>query len=349
MLAVAVLAVVLVSACTRSSGSKATSASPIQIYTAGPTVQQIRTSLGNDMWWPGAPSFRVRPLDLESTPEDLRFSINQHYVHVGTPETFDVEYLMFTTNSAASTRMTNLQTRFGSNAQTSPKVGDQVIYYGEKLATSTALYDTLAFVRLGPMIMTIDLKQTSGFAEVNRLASIGKSLVSRVQDVLANKVQPSPLPSTDDSLLPPPGSDITLLGAARIPIQASADIFHAAAPEAFVSTFTDQGVQDFLYGDYALDADFHMEVKAAIFSFSSGSQASQWLYTVFGANNVGQDGVVAGYSDITKEYYAYFVAGSHIAWLTCASTSLTEAASRACETPLDREIPAWHFTLIKVP
>jgi len=347
VLAAAVIALVAFTACTRTSPKSAT-ATPIQMYTAGPTLQQVRTSLGADSWWPGAPSFRVRPLDLELTPEDLRFSVNQHYLRLGSPDTFNVDYSVFTTSTAATRRMTTLSTNFGTSAQTTPKVGDQTIYYGEKLATTTALYDTLAFVRLGSLIMTVELKQASGFADINRLASISKSLLSRVQDVLANKVKPSPLAQTDDSLLPPPGTDITLLGAARLPIEASADLFHSAAPEAFAGTFTDFGLKDFLYGDYALDADFHMEVKAAVFNFGSVSEATTWLDTVFGAANIGQDGVVAGYNDVTREYNAYFIAGSHIAWLICSSTASTEAASRACETPLNRVIPAWHFTLIKV-
>jgi len=69
----------------------------------------VRSTLGSSTWWPGAPSFGVRPLDLEQTPQNVRFTITQRFTHLGSAETFEVDYSAFDTVSSATTRMSNIQ------------------------------------------------------------------------------------------------------------------------------------------------------------------------------------------------------------------------------------------------
>jgi hypothetical protein len=344
-LAAAAVLLVALTACTRGSSSQ-NNATPLQVYTAGPSINQIRGYLGGDeLWWPATPTFGVRPLDLEFTPETVRFSITQRYIHLGTSESLIAQYVVYTNTSGATTEMSNITSSLGSNTVTGPKVGDQDLYTGQKLATATALYDTVMFIRQGAILVSLDLKEAAGFADVNRLGKIGTSLVSRLKDVLANKIQPSPPGQADDALLPPPGTDVTLLGAARVPIEVSADMFGAASPEAFVGSFRSLGVTDFEFGDYALDADLHMEVRTATFSFQTGSDASSWVDQAIGLSNLNQNGQATTYVDATGKYYGFFLQGRYVGFMTCGSTAETEAAARACETPFVRVLDAWQQNL----
>jgi hypothetical protein len=336
---------VALTACTRGSSS-ANNATPLQVYTAGPTLNQVRSSLGGDqLWWPATPTFGVRPLDLELTPETVRFTITQRYIHLGTPESLEAQYIVYTNTSGASSEMTSITNNLGSNTVTGPKVGDQVVYTGQKLATTTALYDTAMIIRQGAILVSVDLKEVSGFADVKRLGKIGTTLISRLKDVLANKIRPTPPGHADDALLPPPGTDITLVGAARVPIEVSADMFGAASPEAFVGSFRSLGVSDFEFGDYALDADLHMEVRTATFAFQSGSDASSWVDQAIGLSSLNQNGQATTYVDATGKYYGFFLQGRFVGFMTCGSTAATEAAARACETPFIRVLDAWQANL----
>jgi hypothetical protein len=344
-LVVLVMAAALVlAACTRSAGAGG-SATPLQVYTAGPSLSAVRSTLGSSTWWPGAPSFGVRPLDLEQTPQTVRFSITQHFIHLGSSETFDVNYVSFDSVSSATARMTSIQSALGSSTITSPKVGDQVIYYGVKEATSSALFDTVAFVRLGAIVATADLTQASGFASISLLSRIANLVVTSLKSVLAGKTRPSPLPSDDEALLPPPGTYLTLVGEARLPVEVVPVMLQSAAPETLALTFHGLGVSDFVYGDYALNADLHMEVRASVFTFATATDAGNWIDGVIGKSNLDANGVASQYLDGLKEYLAIFIAGSHVGILTCASTAATEAASRACETPMTNLIGGWQAAL----
>jgi hypothetical protein len=149
----------------------------------------------------------------------------------------------------------------------------------------------------------------------------------------------------DSALLPPRDNDVTFLGAARMPIEAIAEFLPGAPPDQVISTFTSVGVKDFIYGDYALDTDVRMEVRAAEFSFSDQQQATNWINTVVGSANLDTNGLFAGYSDVAGLYYAIFTSGAHGAMLFCSATVSGEAASRACEGPLGRVINSWRSTL----
>lgn len=342
MAGVVLLTLLAVAGCTRPNSTGAAGrATPIQVFTAGPTVSDIRTILGDDQWWPGTPSFGVRPLDLEMTPEDVRFTITQRYVRIGSGDTMSVQYGVYASVSTATTFVNNQQTALGTNVATTPKVGDQVLYTGQKLATATALYESDALVRVGQIVIAAAIKQGSGFVAVAELAKVAGKIVSRLKDVLANKVRPSPLASGDDNLLPAPGTDLTMIGVARLPIEVVADMLNAASPEQFTSAFTSLGVSDFLFGDYALNADLHMEVRTATITFSSAADAGAWIDAVVGKSNLDANGVFLNYLDALKQYILVFVTGDHVGLALCKSTLDTEAASRACEVPMERMVGPW--------
>ena len=336
----------LVAGCTRTaSGGSTSRATPLQVYTAGPTIDQVRSLMADEKWWPGAPTFGVRPLDLEMTPPEVRFTITQRYVHVGTGDTIKIEYDSFTTASSATTFVNNVQASLGGNVGTSPKAGDQVLYFGQKLPTSTALYETDTVVRLGQIVIGATVRQGSGFVSDSRIGKIATQLVSRLKDVLANKVKPDEISTQDQQLLPPVGAVITMTGVARLPVEVVAVMLQAADAPGLTSTFTDAGVKDFVYGDYALDADLHMEVRAATFSFGSPTAAMSWIDATVGKSNLDATGLFIQYSDVLSQYFGVFVAGSHIGMMFCKSTLDTEAASRACEASMTRVVGVWQGSL----
>lgn len=340
------IGVLLVAGCTRTtSGGSTGKATPLQVFTAGLTVDQVRSTMGDDMWWPGAPTFGVRPLDLELTPQTVKFTITQRFTRIGTGDTFQIEYATYSTTSAATTHMNDVQTSLGTDVATTPKAGDQVLYTGQKLPTATALYETDVLVRLGQIVMAAVVQQGSDFVETSRMSKIANLLVSRMKDVLANKVKASPVSSDDEQLLPPLGDFLTMVGIAKLPIEVVADLLNSADSEGLTSTFTDLGVRDFVYGDYALNADLHMEVRAAAFSFSNPTDATNWILDNIGKSNLDANGVAFTYLDALKQYIAVFAAGSHIGLMLCKSTVETEAAARACETPMAMEVTAWQTRL----
>lgn len=341
-LATVVVAMLLVVVgCTRSSGSS--TATPDQVYAAGPTTDDIRSTLASETWWPTTPSFSIRPLGLPSMPENVKFGIGQHFVHLGTGEQLLIEYSVFSSSSTATTQFTNIQNSVSSG--TGPKAGDQSIYWGTKSPSATDLYDTFALIRQGPVLIEILITNSQGFLSINLIGKLAQKLVSRLKSALSGKIKPSPLPQSDQALLLPLGTDVTLVGAVRLPIEVAAELLGATSPQDVVDSFSARGVKDFLYGDYALNADLNMEVRAIVFDYSSPADATSWIDLAIGKSNLDASGVASGYSSSNGEYFAFILAGSRVGLLFCDSISPFSSASRACETPMASLIGAWQTRL----
>ncbi len=332
----------LSSACTRGIAGT-TNAAPLDLYAAGPSLADVRSLLGDNTWWPGPPSFGVRPLDAAYMPVHERFTVVRRFVHIGTAETFDVELALWATTSAATTQMTNLQTAFGTSV-TGPKAGDQVLYYGSQV-TGAAPYATTTIVRVGQIVVAVTWALKGGFPSVAQLGKIAVKVASGVKDMIAGKVHGSPLGSTDAALLPPATLDMTLLGSARIPVEAAVVMIDSSSLESLAQAFHSNGVNDIVFGDYALNNDTHMEVRASAFIFQTAQDANAWLDVVRGTYPLDQGGIAAFYDPSLGEYYFLFAAGAQVGMLICRSTSSVEAASRACEAPLSRVAPVWKLSL----
>ena len=338
------LALLVASACARSSSSTtAVRAQPIDLYGANPSLADIRSLLGDSNWWPGPPSFGVRPLDSASTSFREKFHVITRFAHIGTAETFDITYTVWDSSSSATTSMTNIQAAFGTSTS-GPKVGDQALYYGTQ-GPGAAPYGTLTFVRIGQIVTTMSLNLKDAYPKVAQLARIATKVTSRLKDVLAGKVHESPLPAIDVSLLPPPGPDLTLLASIRLPIEAVVVMFGFASPEALAGILRTTGVESIVFGDYALNSDTHMEVRAAVLSFSAPPQANTWAEALRGAHGVDSTGISTFFDNSTGQYFSLVVVGTKSAVLVCRSTASVEAASRSCELPLSRTAPAWQLSL----
>jgi len=337
-------ALLLGAACTRP-GSSASSGggTPEQIYAAGPTVQDVRSSLGSETWWPATPSFRIRPLGLPHMSDVEKFSITQHFIHVGSSEQLVADYTVWTTTSYATLFMTVIQGQV--TTKTGPKVGDQSIYWGTKSSTDTSLYNTSALIRVGQVLIELDVTRGSGYVDTKQMGQLATKTTNKLKGALKGTVKPSPLPDSDLKLLLPLGTDVTLAASVRLPIEVAAELLGASSPQDVVDAFTKLSVKDFLFGDYALNADLNMEVRAIVFSFSSPSDATGWIDLAIGSANLDAQGVASGYATSIGEYYAFVLSGSHVGLLFCNSLSPYEAASRACETPIGRLIGAWQTRL----
>jgi hypothetical protein len=341
-MALATAIVLLTVACTRSSTSGA-NAKPIDLYTAEPSLSDVQALLGDSNWWPGPPSFGVRPLDSASMPFQERFHVIERFVHIGTSETLDVEFTLWNSTSTATTRMSNIQSAFGTSAS-GPKVGDQVLYFGSQSSTA-APFETATFVRVGQVVTTISLNRKDAFPSVSQLGKIATKVVSRLKDILAGRVHASPLPSSDSTLLPPAGPDLTLLGSTRLPIEAVVVMLGFASPETLAGILHGDGVDSIVFGDYALDNDTHMEVRAGLLDFSTTQNANDWIGALRGTAAIDSNGVSTFYDDGSGQYFSLFTAGTRGAILVCRSTSNVEAASRSCESPLSRVAPVWQLSL----
>jgi hypothetical protein len=302
--------------------------------------------MGDSNWWQGPPSFGVRPLDAETISSTERFAITQRFIHVGTAEELLVRYTVFDKTSSATSQMTAFQNSFGASPS-SPKVGDQVLYYGLG-GSGGAPYVTRTFVRLGQIVVQIVWSRKDGVPTVGQLGKNAAKVVDGLKKVTSAQIHPSP-DQVDPKLLPPPGLDITYLGAAQLPIEAWLVMENIAIPVAGLQLLHGAGVTDFIYGDYALNHDTHMEVRSALLTFTTSAGAATWA-AAWSSATPDQNGIASTYVDTSGvegsgEYHYFFTSGTYGGMLVCKASGEGEAASRACEAPMNRTAISWKLGL----
>ena len=351
------LLIVLAAAACRSpfpSGSAGGSARIIDVYVASPSSADAHSLLGGGDWWTSAPTFAQRPLNAATMSSSIQYQVIRRYSNVGTAETWKLAYTEFASSSAATTVITNIQNNAGAGVS-GPNVGDKALYYGQQLTQTGgtsqggAPFETLTIIRLGAFVVESTWDRKDGFPTIGQLGSIAMRVVSRLKDAVSGKVRGTLISADDLAALPPPNAVMTLLGAVRLPVEAVPLMLNAAAPTAVQTMFTDLSVKDFVYGDYALDEDTHMEVQAATFKFSTPADAASVFDTFRAGQTPDANGLVKSYNDSTGpgQYDIEFVSGSYMGLMICRSTAeeSNEAASRACETPIEEVSAAWAATL----
>jgi len=185
-----------------------------------------------------------------------------------------------------------------------------------------------------------DLKDS--FPKVAQLSKIATKIVSQLNAVLSGKLSAGPPAASDSAVLPPDGLDLTHLGTARISVEAAVVMIGATSIDTLAQVLRSHGVSDVVFGDYALNADTHMEVRATVFTFTTAKDATDWISPFASSVSSGQE----GYYDQSHGWYVFpFASGTRAALLICQSTADTEAASRACEAPLTRVSSAWKVNL----
>jgi hypothetical protein len=116
----------------------------------------------------------------------------------------------------------------------------------------------------------------------------------------------------------------------------------ATSIDTLAQVLRSHGVNEVVFGEYALNADTHMEVRATVFTFTTAKDATDWVAPFVSSVATGQ----VGYYDASHGWYVFpFGSGTRAALLICQSTADTEAASRACENPLTRVATAWKANL----
>jgi hypothetical protein len=335
----------MLSACSRGS-SAAITAGPADVYAGAPSVADLRTQLGGSDWWPGPPTFGILPLNAASTPPEVRFFVILRFANVGTAEKMEIEYTIYDKTSIASTRMSNLKARLGAGVK-GPTVGDQVLYYGQQRSSGGAPFETITFIRVGQAVIEAVWDRKDDFPNASQLGKIGGAVVAKFRKVLAGKVRATPSTGSDAALLPPAGPYITKLGSASLPIEVVPLLLNATAPLQLVQLFRSRGVTDLTYGDYVLNADTRMEVRATEITFSSSVDAGSLLDLFRGSSTLNSNGVLSIYDTVAGpgQYELVFSSGDKLGLLICRSTSELEAASRACEAPMENVAAAWKATL----
>jgi hypothetical protein len=340
------LVAVVLGACTRSPSLSGANAKPADLYAASLGESDIRTLLGDTNWWAGAPSFEVPPLDAATTPLTERFAITRGFIHIGTDEQLLIHYTVFDTVSSATAEMTTVKNALGASP-TTPKVGDDVLYYGAA-GGGGAPYATRTYVRLGQIVVTLIWTRKDPNVTVDQLGKNAAKVVAGLKNVFAAKPGASPA-ALAPSELPPAGLDITLLGSARLPIETWVVMTRAGLPGAVVQTMQGVGIKDFAFGDYALNLDTHMEVQTALIKFNSADDANTWASTFAGAapdaNGVANSYLPMGGTPAAGEYHYFFIQGVYGVMMVCKPSLDGEAASRECEDPLERTAIAWKFAL----
>ena len=322
----------------------------MDVYAGSPTSDDASSLLGGD-WWTSAPTFAMRPLNDANTLSQVQYTVIRRYFNVGTAESWMIRYTQFDRSSSASSVMSNLQSSLG-NGTGGKNVGDQVLYYQDKLSAAPdstsngAPYESVTIIRVGSLIVQSVWLKNDGFPSSDQAGKIASRLASGVKSAVDGKVK-SAAASTDDlALLPPPNAYITLLGAVELPVEALPLMLNASAPTKLVDLFKTEAVDHFVYGDYVLNTDTSMEVQAGVFTFTTPSGAASMFDTFKGDSTVDTNGVLKYFNDVTGpgQYDYFVVSGRHLALLICRSTAeltANEAASRACESPLETVSTAW--------
>jgi len=323
-------------------GTPSFNGSPYDLYSVMPSQSDVQNLMGDANWWAGAPSFEVEPLDSATTPATERFAVSRSYLHLGTAEELFARYTVYDKTSSATSAMSDIQTGFGTSP-TSPKVGDQVLYYGAA-GSGGAPFVTRTFVRVGQIVDEIVWTRKDSLPTVDQLARIATNFVAGLKNVSRVHVATQPVSST---FLPPPGFDITLLGSAQLPVESFVVMVQSAAPTAVLSLL--QGVATFPYGDYALNNDTHMEVQTAVLTFPTPNDAANFAAT-FGPGSADSDGIYSGYipgagTPAAGSYRYIFSASTYGVMLICKPSIDGEAASRECEDPMHNTALAWKLAL----
>ncbi len=340
-LALLVAVTIVAAACARSSASSALSpaslyASTVQLADIAPIVPDASN------WWPGPPTFGVRPLNVSVMADQERYEITVRFTHNGTAEGLQLVYRVWDSTATATAVMDSISAALGTSL-TGPKAGDQILYYNQQQQVGAAPYNAETLIRVGQTEVIMIWNQTLAFAPTGLSGRVALRVVSRLKQGLSGKS--SPKPSPDATLLPPFGPDLTLLGTTTLPVEVTAPLLDSPSPAAVAKIFSDLGIRDFVFGDYALDDDTHMEVLSAAFTFSDAASATTWIDNLIGASSLDQSGAYFNFDTATEQYVAAFTGGAHGVLLICKSSGDFEAASRACELPMSRVVGAWRAAL----
>ena len=317
---------------------------PADLYTALPNQADVRSLLGDDNWWVSPPSFGVLPLDAATTPATVRFTISQSYVHMGTAEQLFARYTVYDKVASATSVMSDYQTAYGTSPS-SPKVGDQVLYYGLQ-GSGGAPFASRTFVRVGQIVVQLAWTKRDVQATLDQLGKNATRFTARLKDPTKLRAKSG---AVDPSLLPPPGQDITLLGSTQLPVESFVIMILAALPDPILVLMRRAGISQFSYADYALNNDTHMEVQLGLLSFPTAADATDWAST-FSPANPDSNGIASAYLPVggtpaAGVYHYVFSSGSYGALLVCKSSIDGEAASRECEDPLKSTALAWKLSL----
>jgi hypothetical protein len=202
---------------------------------------------------------------------------------------------------------------------------------------------TRTFVRVGQIVLALVWTKKDSAIRVDQLARNAKKFVDPLRNLSKVHATPSPV---DQNLLPPPGLDITLLGSTNLPLESFVVMISAAIPDTLLALLKAAGASTFVYGDYALNLDTHMEVQTALLRFPTAAAASDWANT-FAPNPPDSSGIASGYLPIgggtpaAGVYHYVFSSGSYGGLIVCKSSIDGEAASKECEDPSHNTALAW--------
>ena len=317
---------------------------PADVFSIIPTQADVRSLMGDNTWWEGAPTFGVQPLNAETAPATERFSVSQLYRHIGTDEYLLARYSVFDKTSSASSYISTVEQSLGTSPST-PKVGDQVLYYGQ-FSSGGAPYVTSTFVRVGQFVLTLTWSRKDRGVTVDMLARNARKFSAPLKDI--GKVRAKPR-TADPDLLPPAGVSITLLGSAQLPVEAFAVMTLTSLPEEIVALLKQSGISTLPYGDYALNNDTSMEVQTVLLPFPSEADATSWADTFSpakpDASGIAFDYLPASGTPAAGVYHFVFSSGRYGGFMICKAAVDGRAATRECEEPLHTVALAWKLSL----
>jgi len=343
LLALTMVLAIAAVACGRTTGPNGPNLATV--VAGSVQLGDVQSSLDDSSnWWAGPSTYGARPLDISQRDDNELLFFTRRFSHVGTSEELLIRYDVWSSTALAAAIVTATQ-QAAPSPSTSPGAGDQVIYYNENLRFGAAPFMSRALVRVGQTVADVRLTQAVGFAPSSTIGKLALAVGSHLKKAVSGPVQTLPTSSPAEGSLPPVSSDIQLLGSTTLPVGAVAQMVDSPAPTDLVTLFGTLGVSNFVYGDYVLLADTHMEVQTAGFTFSSSTGASDWLNSFIGKANLDQNGDYLNFDQVSEQYIGAVGVGSHGALLICRSTADFEAASRACETPISRVLGAWKTSL----
>ena len=337
------LAIVLV-ACGRASTNN--SGPNVATVYSGRVVLNDLNPVVRDLpsWWDGPPTFDVKPLNSATRPDVERFAVIVRFSHIGTAEQIRLRYQVYDSSAYATALMSAEQNALGTSLS-GPKAGDQVLYYNQNAGGGPAPYISEALVRVGQTVIVVVWDRVDAYVSTASLGKVATTAANRLKSSTSGKLRVSPAPSPAAGFLAPPGPDLTLLGTARLPVEVVAQILMYSAPADMTDFFHHAGVNDFVYGDYAVNADTRMEILTAGFTFSSQTGAKDWIDAFYGTSSNLTQGVYLNFESDTGQYVGAFGLANRGILVVCRSSASGEEAGRSCEGTLVRVINGWRMSL----
>ena len=343
-----VLLVLTLNAAGASGAGEGTSAARVSsgaLVSADVPWATVRDVAGPD-FWPELPAFNSI-VDQED-PQPLT-AVSQAYKDIGGTTTLLTELFAFANPEVSLQFLQTSAIVIERIDQTAPAIGDHHFYY---LTTTPDGRPATRFYFIRGTIGAAVQVNGAGWSR-SRIAKLASPIDEGIQQLLAGKLAPAPIPAAQLARLPAPGSAPgPILGTASVPAEGWATVVHKGSPRAIRDNLARTGNATFPFRRYLRQGSAKDVIETAVFTFPNQGAAQAW-FAPFAAGvkkhsedalNPGATGGQAAFRYELDNFELQFVAGRYVADVFCWSPFVA-TASQDCESAVRTLAERWYAQL----